>query len=52
MKKALESQEDGVAIAAPQIDTPLRIFVVSHKVFEILKDTKNTPGKKKVAEKN
>ena len=52
MKKALESQEDGVAIAAPQIDTPLRIFVVSHKVFEILKDTKNTAGKKKVAEKN
>lgn len=33
MKKALASQDDGVAIAAPQINEPLRIFVVSGKVF-------------------
>jgi peptide deformylase len=33
MKKALASQDDGVAIAAPQINVPLRIFVVSGKVF-------------------
>ena len=33
MKKALASQEDGVAIAAPQIGESLRIFVVSGKVF-------------------
>ncbi len=32
MKKALDSQDDGVAIAAPQIGVPLRIFVVSQKV--------------------
>ncbi len=33
MKKALREQDDGVAIAAPQIDVPLRIFVVSTKVL-------------------
>lgn len=31
MKLSLEGQDDGVAIAAPQIDVPLRIFVVSKK---------------------
>jgi peptide deformylase len=30
MKTALDSQEDGVAIAAPQIGQPLRIFRLSH----------------------
>lgn len=34
MKKALESQSDGVAIAAPQINVSLRIFVVSKKAIE------------------
>lgn len=38
MKAALESQDDGVAIAAPQIGVPMRIFVVSKKVFDFLKD--------------
>lgn len=33
MKEALASQDDGVAIAAPQIGESLRIFVVSGKVF-------------------
>lgn len=33
MKKTLASEEDGVALAAPQINVPLRIFVVSGKVF-------------------
>lgn len=33
MKSALASQDDGVAIAAPQIDVPLRIFVVSKKAI-------------------
>jgi len=33
MKKALASQEDGVAIAAPQIGVSLSIFVVSGKAF-------------------
>ncbi len=34
MKKALETQPDGVAIAAPQIGISLRIFVVSGKIFD------------------
>lgn len=34
MKAALATQSDGVAIAAPQIGAPLRIFVVSGKVFD------------------
>ena len=33
MKSALATQEDGVAIAAPQIGIPLRIFVVSGRVW-------------------
>ena len=33
MKSALASQDDGVAIAAPQINQPLCIFVVSKKVI-------------------
>ncbi|HLP86670.1 MAG TPA: peptide deformylase [Candidatus Paceibacterota bacterium] len=34
MSEALDSQFDGVAIAAPQIGVSLRIFVVSGKVFD------------------
>ncbi|GMQ94939.1 MAG: peptide deformylase [Patescibacteria group bacterium] len=34
MKEAMDSQDDGVAIAAPQIGVSLRIFIVSKKVFE------------------
>jgi peptide deformylase len=34
MKEALDSQGDGVAIAAPQIGVSLRIFVVAGKVFD------------------
>lgn len=46
MKKALSEQEDGVAIAAPQIGEKLRIFVVSGKVWHILKkDTKELKEK-------
>ncbi len=33
MSEALKSQNDGVAIAAPQIGYPLSIFVVSGKIF-------------------
>lgn len=33
MKQALASRKDGVAIAAPQIGIPLRIFVVSGRVL-------------------
>ena len=34
MKSALDSQEDGVAIAAPQIGVPLRIFLVSGRILQ------------------
>ena len=40
MKIALASQDDGVAIAAPQIGYSLRIFVVSGKVGSIIKKGK------------
>ena len=33
MSQALKSQDDGVAIAAPQIGYKLRIFIVSGKIF-------------------
>ncbi|MFA6463651.1 MAG: peptide deformylase [Candidatus Paceibacterota bacterium] len=35
MKKSLEKESDGVAIAAPQIAVSLRIFVISKRAFEI-----------------
>ncbi len=43
MKKALASQDDGVAIAAPQIGVSFRIFIVSGKVLAYMKgeDEKN-----------
>lgn len=40
MKEALASQDDGVAIAAPQIGYSLRIFVVSKKVGTIMMEEK------------
>ena len=42
MKKALDSQDDGVAIAAPQIGQGLRIFTVSPKIkkFSLDKEDK------------
>jgi len=40
MKIALDSQEDGVAIAAPQIGYSLRIFIVSKKVEGIIEESK------------
>lgn len=36
MATALKSQEDGVAIAAPQIGINLSIFIVSGRAFELL----------------
>ncbi len=40
MVDSLESQDDGVAIAAPQIGYSLRIFVVSNKVETIMREEK------------
>ena len=47
MIKALDGEEDGVAIAAPQIGENLRIFVVSKKIFEIMEEEKIKTGKSK-----
>jgi peptide deformylase len=41
MKDALYACDDGVAIAAPQIDVPLRIFAVSGKIFYLPKETRD-----------
>lgn len=38
MKESLNTQDDGVAIAAPQIDVSLRIFVVSKKAIKDAQD--------------
>ncbi len=44
MKKALASQEDGVALAAPQIGIPLRIFIVAgFALAEELQESKDRP---------
>src|SRR3989344_6415177 len=40
MKHVLQTEEFGVALAAPQVGSSLRLFVVSEKVFE------NTPPKR------
>ena len=40
MKEALMGEEDGVAIAAPQIGYSLRIFIVSGKIVNIIKNEK------------
>ncbi len=34
MKRALASQPDGIGLAAPQIAIPLRIFIVSKRIFD------------------
>ena len=50
MNRALASQSDGVAIAAPQIGYSLRIFIVSGKIFskDFVRGQKApTPGNKK-----
>ncbi|MDP1625130.1 MAG: peptide deformylase [bacterium] len=38
MSEALASQDDGVAIAAPQIGVSLRIFAVAGDVFELMRE--------------
>ncbi|TAK57142.1 peptide deformylase [Patescibacteria group bacterium] len=44
MKEALASQEDGVALAAPQIGVPLRIFIVAgFALTEELQESKDRP---------
>lgn len=38
MQKALAHEDDGIAIAAPQIGESLRIFVVSKKVYDLMEE--------------
>ncbi len=45
MKTALASQSDGVAIAAPQIGVPLRIFVIAGFILKKKKDAETPPDK-------
>jgi peptide deformylase len=51
MKSALHSQDDGVAIAAPQIGVSLRIFIISGRIFDedFMKDS-GTPVEKFLGE--
>lgn len=42
MIKALNKEDDGVAIAAPQIGENVRIFIVSKKIFEIMEEEDRT----------
>lgn len=44
MKLALDKESDGVAIAAPQIGVPLRIFIVSRKAFAVEDHTEGEPS--------
>ncbi|OGZ20501.1 MAG: peptide deformylase [Candidatus Lloydbacteria bacterium RIFOXYC12_FULL_46_25] len=44
MKLALDKESDGVAIAAPQIGVPLRIFIVSRKAFAIEDHNEGEPS--------
>lgn len=41
MKAALDSQDDGVALAAPQIGYSMRVFIVSEKVARIIKERRS-----------
>jgi peptide deformylase len=47
MIKALDKEEDGVAIAAPQIGESLRIFVVSKRVFDLIAEEKSRSKSKR-----
>lgn len=47
MKKALSTQDDGVAIAAPQIGESLRIIAISGKVKDIIAGVENIENLKK-----
>ncbi len=47
MKKALDLEEDGVAIAAPQIGVSLRIFLVSERTFDLPEDVSERRKQKK-----
>lgn len=41
MSKTLSKEEDGVALAAPQVGVPLRLFIVSGKMLQEPEDAKH-----------
>jgi len=43
MTQALDKEDDGVALAAPQIGLPYRIFIISNKVSNNVTDKANKP---------
>ena len=45
MKNGLAKEDEGVAIAAPQIGASLRIFVVSKKIFQLIDAGKSDKDK-------
>lgn len=52
MKRAIKAQADAVAISAVQIGKPVRIFVVSKKVFKIMDNGLTDTQEKSLDEKN
>jgi len=48
MEEAMLSQDDAVAIAAPQIGVSLRIFLITKNIDAILEETEYVTQKKKV----
>lgn len=38
MKKAMDSQSDAIAISAVQIGKPVRLFIISKKIYEVLEE--------------
>jgi peptide deformylase len=46
MSELLSKEEDGVALAAPQIGEPLRIFIVSGKLLWFMEHPEEEPPKK------
>ena len=52
MIKALDSQDDGVGIAAPQIGHSLAIFAISGKALERINQAKDGDGAPKKTYKN
>ncbi len=40
MREALEGEEDGIAIAAPQIGESLQMFIISEKIFDLMEEEK------------
>jgi peptide deformylase len=47
LKKAMDSQSDAIAISAIQIGKPVRLFIVSKKIYEVLKEDPEASKDKK-----